>query len=97
MKRCDGYLVNLVGGSGHPPRVMSITYTNHVLAIMDLLKNPKKYRKGDIHRMSRLLDEQAARLNFPHVGDKLNVLTEEQEKYLGISRNGPYKREDYRY
>lgn len=93
----DGYLVNLVGGSGHPPRVMSITYTNHVLAILEILNNPEKYQKGEIYRMPRTLDEQAARLNFPGIGGKLTTLTEEQEKYLGCKKEGPFKREDYRY
>ena len=93
----DGYLVNLVGGSGHPPRVMSITYTNHVLAIFEILNNPDKYQKGEIYRMPRTLDEQAARLNFPSIGGKLTTLTEEQEKYMGCKKEGPFKREDYRY
>ena len=93
----DGYLVNLVGGNGHPPRVMSITYTNHVLAILEILNNPEKYKKGEIYRMPRILDEQAARLNFPGIGGKLTVLSEEQEKYLGYKKAGPFKREDYRY
>jgi adenosylhomocysteinase len=93
----DGYLVNLVGGNGHPPRVMSITYTNHVLAILEILNNPDKYQKGKIYRMPRTLDEQAARLNFPGIGGKLTILTDEQEKYLGIKKDGPFKREDYRY
>lgn len=92
-----GYLVNLVGGNGHPPRVMSITYTNHVLAILDILGNPDKYQKGEIYRMPRILDEQAARLNFPSIGGRLSILTEEQEKYLGVKKEGPFKREDYRY
>ena len=93
----DGYLVNLVGGNGHPPRVMSITYTNHVLAILEMLNNPDKYQKGEIYRIPRILDEQAARLNFPGVNEKLSVLSDEQEKYLGVSKAGPFKREDYRY
>ena len=92
-----GYLVNLVGGNGHPPRVMSITYTNHVLAILEILNNPETYQTGKIYRMPRKLDELAARLNFSEIGGKLTVLTEEQEKYLGIKKDGPFKREDYRY
>jgi adenosylhomocysteinase len=93
----EGYLVNLVGGNGHPPRVMSITYTNHVLAILELLKNSDKYQKGEIYRMPIINDEQAARLNFPGISDKLVILSEEQERYLGVNKNGPFKREDYRY
>jgi len=93
----DGYLINLVGGNGHPPRVMSITYTNHVLAILEILNNPGKYQKGGISRMPRLLDEQAARLNFPDISEKLTILTDEQGKYLGFTKEGPFKREDYEY
>jgi adenosylhomocysteinase len=93
----DGYLVNLVGGNGHPPRVMSITYTNHVLAIFEILNYPDRYQKGKIYRMPRVADEQAARLNFPSISEKLTRLTDEQEKYLGIKKEGPFKREDYRY
>ncbi|QQS38528.1 adenosylhomocysteinase [Candidatus Woesebacteria bacterium] len=93
----EGYLVNLVGGDGHPPRVMSITYTNHILAILDLLGNKGKYKKGEIYRLPRELDEKAARLNFPGISGKLTILTDEQEKYLGVKKTGPYKREDYRY
>jgi len=93
----SGYLVNLVGGNGHPPRVMSITYTNHVLAILEALKHPDEYKKGEIYRMPRTLDEQAARLNFPSINGKLTILSDEQEQYLGIKKNGPFKREDYRY
>lgn len=93
----DGYLVNLVGGNGHPPRVMSITYTNHVLAILEILNNKDKYEKGKIYRMPRILDELAARLNFPEISGKLTSLTTEQEEYLGVKKDGPFKREDYRY
>lgn len=92
-----GYLVNLVGGNGHPPRVMSITYTNHVLGIFELLNHAENYPKGKIYRMPRILDEEAARLNFPGISSKLTILTPEQEQYLGVKKEGPFKREDYRY
>ena len=93
----EGYLVNLRSGQGHPPRVMSITFTNHILAIFEMLKNPKRYQKGGIYRLPRELDEEAARLNFPELQGKLAKLTKEQAEYLGVSVKGPYKREDYRY
>lgn len=93
----EGYLVNLRAGQGHPPRVMSITFTNHILGILEILKHPKKYRPGGIYRLSRVIDEEAARLNFPELQIKLTKLTKEQADYLGVPVNGPFKRDDYRY
>lgn len=92
-----GRLVNLIAGNGHPPRVMSMTFTNHFLAIMELLNNPEKYKKGEIYRLPRMLDETAAKLNFPELQNKISRLTHEQADYLGIPLGGPFKREDYRY
>lgn len=93
----QGYLINLLSGNGHPPRVMSITFTNHVLALIDLLNNSVKYKKGEIYKLSRKLDEQAAKLNFPELKEKITKLTSEQAEYLGFDINGPFKRDDYRY
>jgi adenosylhomocysteinase len=93
----DGYLLNLRSGQGHPPRVMSITFTNHILGIMEVLKHPKKYQRGQIYRLPRTVDEETARLNFPELEGCLTRLTKEQATYLGVPINGPYKREDYRY
>ncbi|MFA5871081.1 MAG: adenosylhomocysteinase [Candidatus Paceibacterota bacterium] len=92
-----GYLLNLCSGEGHPPRVMSITFTNHILAIVEFLKNQNKYKKGEIYRVSRTVDEEVARLNFPELRNKITKLTKEQAEYLGVSVDGPFKREDYRY
>ncbi|MFA5936619.1 MAG: adenosylhomocysteinase [Candidatus Paceibacterota bacterium] len=93
----EGYLLNLRSGQGHPPRVMSITFTNHVLGILEILKHSKKYKKGQIYRLPRTVDEEVAKLNFPELHGKLTYLTKEQADYLGVSINGPFKRDDYRY
>jgi adenosylhomocysteinase len=94
---CDGYLVNATGGAGHPPRVMSITFTNHFIALLSMLQNPEFYRDKKVYKLNRRQEELIARLNFPELSNKLSKLTEEQSEYLGISPNGPFKREDYRY
>jgi len=76
---------------------MSMTFTNHFLATMELLNYPKKYKKGEIYRLPRVLDETAAKLNFPELRNKISRLTHEQADYLGVPLDGPFKREDYRY
>lgn len=93
----DGFLVNLVGGEGHPPRVMSITFTNHILGLFEFLKNGEKYAKGEIYRLPRNWDEEAAKLNFPEIMHNLEELTDEQAAYMAVPKCGPFKREDYRY
>ena len=94
---CSGYLVNATGGAGHPPRVMSITFTTHFVALLSMILDPQRFSDKRIYRISRLEEELIARLNFPDISDKLNKLSEEQAQYLGLNINGPFKREDYRY
>lgn len=94
---CNGYIVNLYAGQGHPPKVMGVTFTNHIVALLNLVKHPEKYSKPNIYRLSRQLDEEVARLSFPELKDKISKLTSEQADYLGINIDGPYKRDDYRY
>lgn len=94
---CNGFIVNLYAGNGHPPSVMGMTFTNHVLALIDFVHNPSKYTENKIYRLSRELDEQAALLSFPQLAGKLNVLSDEQCNYLGVAKEGPFKTEDYRY
>lgn len=93
----NGYLVNLVSGNGHPPRVMSITFTNHLMGILEFINHPEQYKGIDIYKLSTLSDEEAARLNFPEIINNLETLTQEQSDYLGVLKTGPFKREDYRY
>ncbi len=90
----DGRLVNLGNATGHPSFVMSTSFTNQVLAQMELWQ--KDYPVG-VYRLPKKLDEEVARLHLPHIGVKLTRLTPEQAEYIGVSPEGPYKPEHYRY
>ncbi len=90
----EGRLVNLGCATGHPSFVMSNSFTNQTLAQLDLWKND--YEIG-VYRLSKKLDEEVARLHLEQLGVKLTKLTTEQAEYLGISKEGPYKPEHYRY
>jgi len=90
----DGRLVNLGAATGHSSFVMSMSFTNQVLAQMELWQ--KKY-EHKVYRMPRLLDEEVARLHLSHLGIKLTKLTLEQAKYIDVNIEGPYKPEHYRY
>jgi len=92
----EGRLVNLGCATGHPSFVMSNSFTNQTLAQMDLWKNRGKYKK-EVYRLPKKLDEEVARLHLDKIGVKLTRLTQEQAKYLGVSVDGPYKAEHYRY
>jgi adenosylhomocysteinase len=90
----EGRLVNLGCATGHPSFVMSNSFTNQTLAQLDLWKNT--YDIG-VYRLSKALDEEVARLHLEQIGAKLTILTTDQANYLGVSKNGPYKPEHYRY
>ncbi|MFH0762013.1 MAG: adenosylhomocysteinase [Bacteroidota bacterium] len=90
----EGRLVNLGCATGHPSFVMSNSFTNQTLAQMELWKNKKEL---GVYRLPKHLDEEVARLHLDHVGAKLTVLTDDQSKYIGIPKEGPYKPEHYRY
>ena len=92
----EGRLVNLGCATGHPSFVMSNSFTNQVLAQMDLWQNPGKYQKR-VYVLPKELDEKVARLHLGKLGAKLTELTEEQARYLGVPVAGPYKPEHYRY
>jgi adenosylhomocysteinase len=92
----EGRLVNLGCAEGHPSFVMSNSFTNQVLAQLDLWKNRDSYKVG-VYRLSKKLDEEVARMHLEKIGVKLTKLTQEQADYLGISVDGPYKAEHYRY
>jgi len=92
----EGRLVNLGCAMGHPSFVMSNSFTNQVMAQIELWTKPGQYPIG-VHFLPKKLDEEVARLHLEHVGAKLTVLTEEQSKYLEISREGPFKVDHYRY
>lgn len=92
----EGRLVNLGCANGHPSFVMSNSFTNQVLAQMELFQHSDKYKHG-VYMLPKHLDEEVARLHLPKIGVKLDRLTAKQAKYLGISADGPYKAEHYRY
>ena len=92
----EGRLVNLGCATGHPSFVMSNSFTNQVLAQMELYCNPGRYPIG-VYTLPKNLDEEVARLHLGKIGVKLEKLSRAQAKYLGISQNGPFKPEHYRY
>ena len=92
----EGRLVNLGCAKGHPSFVMSNSFTNQTLAQIDLWKNKDSY-KPNVYRLPKKLDEEVARLHLEKIGVKLTRLTERQAAYLGVSPDGPYKAEHYRY
>jgi adenosylhomocysteinase len=90
----EGRLVNLGNATGHPSFVMSNSFTNQVLAQLDLWNT--NYELG-VYRLSKVLDEEVARLHIDKIGVKLTTLTDDQAKYIGVKKDGPYKPEHYRY
>ena len=92
----EGRLVNLGCATGHPSFVMSASFTNQVLAQIELWTRAHLYEKK-VYMLPKQLDEKVARLHLKKIGVDLDVLTEEQSSYLGISAGGPYKPEYYRY
>ncbi|HHY85541.1 MAG TPA: adenosylhomocysteinase [Verrucomicrobia bacterium] len=92
----EGRLVNLGCAEGHPSFVMSNSFTNQVLAQIDLWENRDTYKPG-VYRLPKKLDEEVARLHLDKIGVKLTKLTKKQADYLGVPIEGPYKPEHYRY
>ncbi len=92
----QGRLVNLGCATGHPSFVMSSSFTNQVLAQMELWQNGSNYQKK-VYVLPKHLDEMVARLHLGKLGVKLTELTDEQAHYLNLDKNGPYKPEMYRY
>ncbi len=92
----EGRLVNLGCATGHPSFVMSNSFTNQVLAQIELWTNAGQYSVG-VHVLPKHLDEEVARLHLDKLGVRLTELTEEQARYIGVEVAGPYKPEDYRY
>lgn len=92
----EGRLVNLGCATGHPSFVMSASFTNQVLAQIELFTNSKNY-ENKVYVLPKSLDEKVARLHLGRIGAKLTTLTEKQAKYIGINVDGPYKPERYRY
>ena len=92
----EGRLVNLGCATGHPSFVMSASFTNQVIAQIELWQNPGKYAI-DVHVLPKHLDEKVARLHLKKIGAKLTELSDEQASYLGLDKTGPYKPTHYRY
>merc|ERR1711934_1048239 len=95
----SGRLLNLGCATGHPSFVMSCSFTNQVLAQLDLLKNWKETKayKNDVYLLPKELDEKVARLHLPALGAEMTTLSKEQAEYIGVKIEGPYKPPTYRY
>jgi adenosylhomocysteinase len=92
----EGRLLNLGNATGHPSFVMSNSFTNQVMAQIELFTNRDAWPLG-VHTLPKHLDEKVARLHLDALGVKLTTLTKEQASYLGVAVDGPYKSEHYRY
>jgi adenosylhomocysteinase len=92
----EGRLVNLGCGTGHPSFVMSNSFTNQVLAQIELFQHGKKYGK-QVYVLPKHLDEKVAQLHLARIGAQLTTLTAEQSAYLGLPVEGPFKTDQYRY
>jgi len=101
----EGRLLNLGCATGHPSFVMSCSFTNQVMAQLDLWvsrnerdgQGRKKYETGKVYILPKELDEKVARLHVEKLGAKLTVLSDEQASYMGVKKDGPYKPQTYRY
>src|SRR5207248_3797056 len=91
-----GRLLNLGCATGHPSFVMSASFTNQVLAQIELWQYAAKYERK-VYMLPKQLDEEVARLHLGKLGVKLTTLTPEQAEYIGVAPEGPYKPEHYRY
>lgn len=92
----EGRLVNLGCATGHPSFVMSASFTNQVLAQIELWERADQY-SVDVHVLPKALDEKVASLHLQKIGANLTTLSDEQSDYLGLNKTGPYKPEHYRY
>jgi adenosylhomocysteinase len=92
----EGRLLNLGCATGHPSFVMSASFTNQVLAQLELWANKGKYERN-VYMLPKELDEEVARLHLDKLGAKLTKLRPEQAEYIGVSPNGPFKPDHYRY
>ena len=92
----EGRLLNLGNATGHPSFVMSASFTNQVLAQIELWKNGGQY-ENKVYILPKHLDEKVARLHLDRIGVKLTQLSAEQAAYIGVTPEGPFKPEHYRY
>ena len=89
-------MVNLGCATGHPSFVMSNSFANQVLAQIELWKNHVNY-ENDVYTLPKHLDEKVAKLHLKHLGVELENLSDDQAKYIGVKKSGPYKPDYYRY
>jgi adenosylhomocysteinase len=92
-----GRLVNLGCATGHPSYVMSNSFTNQVLAQIELFNNYANYEIGQMYLLPKHLDEKVAKLHLAQIGAQLTELSVDQANYIGVDVNGPYKADTYRY
>jgi adenosylhomocysteinase len=92
----EGRLVNLGCGTGHPSYVMSSSFANQVLAQIELFANTNNYAVG-VYVLPKHLDEKVARLQLTKLNAQLTELTDAQARYIGVTKQGPYKTDQYRY
>ncbi|HMQ58639.1 MAG TPA: adenosylhomocysteinase, partial [Rhizobiaceae bacterium] len=92
----EGRLLNLGNATGHPSFVMSASFTNQVLAQIELFTKGENYRH-EVYVLPKALDEKVAKLHLDKLGVRLTELSEEQAGYIGVSKTGPFKAEHYRY
>ncbi|MBT7803761.1 MAG: adenosylhomocysteinase, partial [Microbacteriaceae bacterium] len=92
----EGRLMNLGNATGHPSFVMSNSFTNQVLAQIEVFTNLDAYPLG-VHMLPKHLDEKVARLHLDALGVELTQLSDKQAKYIGVPQEGPYKVDHYRY
>ena len=92
-----GRLVNLGCATGHPSFVMSSSFANQTIAQIELFTKQDQYENGKVYVLPKHLDEKVARLHLKKVGAQLTELSDEQAAYIGVSKNGPYKADTYRY
>ena len=93
----EGRLVNLGCATGHPSFVMSSSFTNQVLAQIELWQNARSTTRMQVYVLPKHLDEKVARLHLDKIGARITRLTDEQAEYIGVAQDGPYKPEHYRY
>jgi adenosylhomocysteinase len=93
----EGRLLNLGCATGHPSFVMSNSFTNQVVAQVELAGNLEAYEEKKVYVLPKHLDEMVARLHLEKIGARLTTLTREQAEYLGVDPGGPYKPDHYRY
>merc|ERR1712187_71272 len=93
----SGRLLNLGCATGHPSFVMSCSFTNQVLAQLELLKAKEKGYKNEVYLLPKELDEKVASLHLPFLGAVLTTPTQEQADYIGVKVTGPFKSDTYRY